>query len=250
MNYKSEVFKLPCGYLDENKFLYTHIEVREMTGREEDILANRKAKSHMNKFSEIIAACCTLTTASEDSATRPSLGLTIPVANALTQGDRMFAFLKIRQVSYGNSYKFQFTCDTCNNKNTFEVDLNTIESKEMPSPDVRHYDCTLPSCGDVLTFKISTGEEEIKMFKMLESNPSSEPTINLASRLLKVNGETVSPISYLKQLSVRDRQYYRDEVEKVEGGVETSLSVECGSCGSSFNLEMPIQESFFLPTSE
>lgn len=257
MNYYTETYELPCGYKTDEGFIYTHVEVREMTGNEEDILTDRKKLRNGSAINALLAACCKLTTEPDpDSGDKPekpesaSLVLNQNIAKSLTQGDRLTALLRIRQISYGNMYTFEYTCSECSKKNSFKVDLSTVELKKMENPSLRVYDVTLPRSKDVLTFQISTGVEEMKMQKMSEQSPGSEATINLAARLVSVNGDTVSPINYLKKLSVTDRQVYRDAVEKVEGGLDLTMEPECLGCGAVTKMEMPIQESFFSAKSE
>ena len=51
-----EIFELPCGYIDEEGGLHTELKVREITGYEEDMLANRKMLPG-HKINALIAQC-------------------------------------------------------------------------------------------------------------------------------------------------------------------------------------------------
>lgn len=254
--YKTEVFELPCGYLDEEThLLYSHVEVREMTGKDEDALSDRKKLRSGASINQLIANCCELILMPDEKRTSEiRLKVTPELATKLTQGDRLFILLKIRQVSHGDDYKFEVSCPHCEKRNVPEILLSQIPVKKMATPAVRHYDIEVPSPSgqgmDIVTFKISTGEEELKMQKLLEQNPDKLSSVNLAARLVTVNGQTTRPIHYLQELPSRVLDKFRAKVLEVEGGVDTRLKgVYCVSCQGEMVIDLPLQESFFLPQS-
>lgn len=254
LTFNVETFKLPCGYFDEQTaLLYTHIEIREMTGREEDILSDRKKLRSGTSINQVIANCTTLIMQPEGDKIETKLKLTPETALNLTQGDRMFVLLKLRQVSHGDDYSFEINCPHCDKKNAATIKLSEIPSKEMANPRIRNYDFEVPNSSggvDILTFKISTGHEEIKMQKMVEQNPDKLASVNLAARLLTVNGEAIRPIQFLQDLPSRFLDAFRAKVIEVEGGVDTRLKdLHCVSCQSQIDIDLPMQESFFLPQS-
>lgn len=251
MRYRTEVFELPCGFVSEEGGFFPYLEVREMTGAEEDILSDRRKVKNGSAINQLLASCCKLLADQDGNA---KLDITEEMARAMTQGDRMAALLWVRKVSYGDKYVFTLKCsnDSCSKKNTFELLLSTLDLVKMKEPLKRVYDVSLPSSKDTVTFKISTGVEEQKMERMREQNSGKEATINLAARLVSVNGKTVNPIEYLVALTVTDRDAYRKAVEAVEGGIKTRIEgpdFECRSCGQDLSTDLPIQESFFSPTS-
>lgn len=251
MNFDTEVFKLPCGYLDEDGILYTHVEVREMTGEQEDKIMNRQNIQSGKALDDLISDCCQLIQSVEEEAVGQKRKITPDMALNMRQGDRYACFIWIRKVSYGDKYKFQINCPDCKKRSDLEVNLSELDIKYMKEPTSTHYDIVLPKSGDTLTFKINTGHEEKKMEKMREQNPKDLASINLAVRLQSVSGKSVRPLVYLKPLTVKDRNFYRNEVEKVEGGVETRLKgFVCFSCENELLIDLPIQEDFFLPKSD
>ena len=251
MNTIDEVVELPCGYITQEGDLYTHARVREMLGSEEDLLSNRKKMLSGDAIEEVLAACTTLVFHKESGEATAELEVDKDMVRGMTQGDRMLLLLTLRRVTYGNVYQFAIKCPYCTKKNDVEVDLSTLDLVPMKDRRLRVYDVTLPRSGDVIKFKITTGHEERKMQRMLEQNKDSDATINMACRLVSVNDETVSPIKYLKTLTVPDRTAYRKAIKDAEGGVNTELQgLECTSCQSDLSMEIPLTESFFLPTSE
>lgn len=254
LTYQSEVFELPCGYLDENHLLYSHVEVREMSGREEDLLSDRKKLKNGSSLGQVMANCCILIMQQDEKGTETRLEITPELTQKLTQADRFFILLKLRQVTHGDEYKFDLTCPNCEKRNAATIALSSLPIKKMPTPFQRHYDIEVPSMSsdgiDNVTFKITTGEDEIKMQKMLEQNPDKLASINLAARIVSVNGETIRPLQYLQALPARILDKIRAKTQEVEGGVDTKLhDMECVSCRSGIVVDLPLQESFFLPQS-
>ncbi len=252
MNFETQIHKLPCGYRDPDGVFYTHVECREMSGAEEDLLTDRKKLNSGAAFDEVIANCCSFIRLEKDEDEldkAPKKKMTSEDALNMRQGDRFACFVWMRRVSYGDLYKFQIRCPDCQKNKTFTLDLGTLAVTYMPTPDIDHYDVELPRCGDTITFKINTGKEERKMEKMQEQNPGDAATINLATRLEKVNGESVRPTAYLKSLVVRDRNAYRKAALDAEGYIENEVELEC-QCGISFKTELPIQRDFFSQITE
>lgn len=252
MNFETQIHKLPCGYQDQDGFFYNYVEVKEMSGNEEDLLTNRRKVQSGAAFDEVIAQCCVLlkVDGEEDPSSGSRKVIKPEEALNMRQGDRYACFVWIRQVSYGNHYKFQIKCPDCQKTQTFDLDLPNLKVTYMPTPTEDFYDAVLPRNGDTITFKINTGKEERKMEKMNEQNPGDAATINLAVRLVKVNGETVRPSPYLKKLTVKDRHFYRQSALDHEGYIENEIDIVCSSCDLEFKTEIPIQRNFFLPTTE
>src|SRR4051812_46921507 len=99
-------FELPCGYVDNNGKLHTAVEVVEMTGEEEEILA-AKNMPIMKKMNKILSSC---TRAVGDFRNPSDIEKIIP---QLTQGDRVFLLFAIRRVSLGNDFPFSSECPEC-----------------------------------------------------------------------------------------------------------------------------------------
>ena len=252
MESEEQYFKLPCGYITEDGQFYTYIKVRVMTGEEEDNLSNNHRRNGHRWLDDLIAGCCTLTTSPEDVENIATLELTPEITRDMTLGDRFVALMRIRQVTYGKKYRFEFDCESCGAKSKYDLDLNSLELDPMPEPRVREYTFKLPMKGDEIKYKVATAKEEAMGEKYLKQYKNSGPTANLACRLLTVNGEQITnPMKYFKSLTVPDRNAFRADMTLREGGIQTKLEgIECRSCGQTVDMELPIQQAFFSPTSE
>jgi hypothetical protein len=234
------LFDLPCGYVDGDGTLHTEIKVREITGHEEDMLANRKLKSN-KKLNELITRCV------ERIGTITDKGQLSKVVLDMTVGDRLFAIFAIRRVTVGDLYTYQVKCSQCQAIDTVTMDLSVLEVKHMPDPLKREFEVTLPKSGVHITFSPMTGRGEEKL-STLAKRTEDALSLALLMRLTEIDGSRPS-LKAVKDMSSVDRIFLRDAFTKVEGGVETTIDHECPECYAEFKEELDVsQAGFFFPT--
>jgi hypothetical protein len=235
-----EIFTLPCGYIDEEGALHTELKVREITGHEEDMLANRKMAANQ-KINALIAQC------TERVGTVTDKGKLTQVVLDMTVGDRLFAIFAIRRVTVGNAYTFEARCSHCKHTGRFTVDLSELEIKPMPDPAKRSFEVTLPSSGDLVKFHPMIGREEMKL-QQIDKKGTDSLSLAIIVRLDEVGGKTPT-LGSVKNLNMKDRQFIRSKFDEVEGGVETGIELDCSSCYQEFKQELDVgQASFFFPS--
>jgi len=232
------IFDLPCGYLASDGVLHTEVAIREMTGAEEDLLASTHMKP-LKKYGELLARCVTRLGTLTDKGQ-----LSLAVKN-LTVGDRIFLLFAIRRVTLGDEYPFNEECpnEACKKMNLYTINLADLEVKKMPEPAKRVYDLNLPS-GGVFRFRVSTGADEERVDKFSGSEDAASLGILMRTELL--NGEPPD-LAKVKSMKWKDRQFIRKEWEKVEGGLDTGLDMQCPSCGAEFKRSVQVGGSFFFP---
>jgi hypothetical protein len=211
--------------------------LREMTGAEEDLLAS-KQMTPLRKFSELITRCIVRLGAVSDPGQIAAMVKQLPV------GDRVFLLFAIRRVTIGNSYSFECKCPECGKAGNYSVNLEELEVRKMKEPLRRIYDLTLPS-GRVARARISTGEDEERISK-LDKDPDALSK-GLLMRLELLDGKPPE-LAGIKAMSWRDRQILKTEMNKLEGGLETEIDIQCSSCSVEFKTELEIAASFFFPT--
>ena len=235
-----EIFTLPCGYIDEEKSLHTELKVREITGHEEDMLANRKMAANQ-KINALIAQC------TERVGTVSDNGKLSQVVLDMTVGDRLFAIFAIRRVTVGNEYTFEARCNHCQHTGRFTVDLSELEIKEMPDRAKRSFETTLPSSGQLVKFHPMIGREEMKL-QQIDKKGTHSLSLAIIVRLDSLDGKAPT-LGAVKSLNMKDRQFLRSKFDEVEGGVETEIELDCSSCYREFKQELDVgQASFFFPS--
>lgn len=233
------VFELPCGWVDREGNLHTEVQVREITGYEEDMLASKTVPSH-KKIGQLIAQCLVRV----GSVTEP--GKIALIAEELTVGDRVFLMFAIRRTSLGDEYPFRDQCPECKYKGIFNLDLADLEVKQMEDRSKRVFDITLPS-GKKAQFRPLVGKDEEKLSKATNSNDAM--TLAILLRLEMLDDEAPN-VRLVKSLGLKDRNALRAAFDKVEGGVNTTLDMQCSNCGAEFERELDVgQAGFFFPSS-
>jgi len=234
-------YTLPCGHYDpETQELTRDVEIREMTGNEEDMLASNQVPPH-KKITALLAGCVTRLGTVTDK------GKLHAMVEQLPQGDRMYLLFAVRRTTLGDELPVREACPECGEKSLFVLDLSDLETKEMPDPKKRVYDVSLPS-GVAARFRVSTGTHETAQAKIMKRERADALSQALLLRLELLNGEAPNILA-VKNLSLRDRLALRDEFESVEGGVDTALDFECPSCGHEWEEDVDIgNRNFFFPS--
>jgi len=235
------VFDLPCGYLDAEGELHREVQVREITGHEEDMLGSKTIPGY-KKVGNLISACVTRIGNITDKKVLAT------IADELTVGDRVFLMFGIRRATLGDEYPFRGVCpnDDCKYRGLFTLDLSDLEVKEMPNPKKRIFDVTLPS-GKRARFRPLVGRDEEELSKASNSDEAQSLAILMRLEMIEDQPPTIVMV---KNLGMRDRNELRDSFDEVEGGIDTSLEMTCPICGTEFEEELDVgQAGFFFPSS-
>lgn len=235
------VFELPCGHLNEDGELKTEVEVREITGHEEDMLASEQVPN-AQKITALLRGCVKRI----GDVTEP--GPLSRMVRELTMGDRVFLVFAIRRVTLGDELPVRERCPECKVNTLFMVDLKEeLQPKAMPDPYKRIYDVELPS-GKSARFRVSMGDDEVKMMKIRQRKQAADAVSHaIMMRLELLDGEKPT-LQMVKSLGMRDRIFIREQYQEVEGGVDTTLELECPSCGNDWEKELDLSAaSFFFP---
>jgi hypothetical protein len=237
------VYELPCGYLDpRTQELSKDVELREITGHEEDMLASQQVPSHA-KITQLLAGCVTRI----GSVTDP--GLIAGIVQQLPVGDRVYLIFSIRRVTLGDELPVREKCPECKTTTLFMVDLGEdLQPKPMKDPMKRVFDVTLPS-GTTARFRVSTGLDEANLTKLTKRQKHKADALSqaLLMRLEMLGGEKPT-LKMVKSLGMRDRNFLREKYQEVEGGVDTTLELECPACGHEWEKDLDLSAAnFFFP---
>lgn len=237
------VFELPCGFYDEGtKTVFREVQVREITGHEEDMLSSSQIPSPQ-KITSLLTGCVVRIGPETD---RSRIGRMIM---EMTVGDRVFLIFAIRRVTLGDELPVRESCPACKTTTLFMVDLaKDMQSRAMPDPTKRVFDVTLPS-GVPARFRVSTGEDEVRLAKLVKRNKQAPDALSQSILMrLELLGDEKPTLEMVKSLGMRDRNFLRDQFQEVEGGVDTTLELECPSCGYEWEKDLDLSTaSFFFP---
>ena len=211
------------------------IEYRGMTGRDEDLLTNRKKLMSGEAMDEILKNCII-----DFGGKAPMLS----DVEALISPDRIALLLAIRIESYGDSMDVELDCgnEACaGNKTRVTVDLSTIESTPLPEGE-GGFEVTVE--GKRVKFGYLTGKKERALAKTKEDLL----TTAMALRLIEVEGIHANDHKkWLRDLPVAGRRTLRDAMAATDAGPQTVKTADCSSCGNELRFDVQAQVSFFFP---
>ncbi len=227
--------------------------VRGMKVREERILTDRKLAKHGGQMDELLASCWeeTLDPGPYDLPDGAKLDW-----GKVLQGDRFFALLMVRALTYGPEYAFGVGCqnEACRARIQWEVNLTELPVRAL-SDESRaaflggnSFETTLPDAGKRVRFKLLTGYDERKLPALQRAAPDRLLSAVLAYRVLEVDGvDAKAKRQFLEELTMRDADFLVDEFDRVDCGVDTTIEIECPECFATQEVELPFDKAFFLP---
>jgi len=226
--------------------------IRGMKVREERILADRKLARSGGQVDKLLAACWeeTLDPGPYDFGEQE-----IDWGKVL-QGDRFYALLQVRALTYGPEYFFSVGCqnDACRARIEWELDLGDLPVRPLSDEsraaflDGNRFETTLPEAGKKVWFSLATGELERRLPRVRKSAGDRVLSAMLALRIQEIEGvEPRDRRRFIEDLSLADADFLMDELDRVDCGVETAIEIECPECFSIQEVELPFEQTFFMP---
>ena len=169
----------------------------------------------------------------------------VNVAELLTM-DRMFLFIKIRELSYGPDYHVSITCPNCGILSDVALDIREFPINEIPDDFEDPREITLPVIGKKIKLKFPRAKDEIyfkdtdilsqNLWRFVESieDITDKPVISKVITMLQ-SGNALEDIHTIIR-----------EINRPDFGIETKFQFGCGECSQSTLMEVPIGEDFFI----
>lgn len=178
----------------------------------------------------------------------------------MLSSDRVFIMLWLRSVSYGNIYKFDLQCPSCQGRFEHEVDLGAHPIIEFKDETVSEpFDLELPVSKFKIKYRLPRGVDEVEIIKMQnlpkKLNEADDSIVKRLSSILisvtNTEGEEIPKKYYsqfIENIVARDASIFRNELEKNDCGIEDIKDIDCPHCGYEYNTPIPITENFFRTT--
>jgi len=218
-------FELPSG---------TEIELKEMTGTEEELLTNQRLLRNGEAVNQVLKNCTVRLGDNDNPIIKDILNL--------LSGDRLFALVKLRQISLGDEVNLELKCPNASCRMTSYVTVNTEELKITPYTEEREFSFKLPGSGQTIRFGFLDGHKEKRLAVLREPNISSAMLI----RIIDVDGKAPGKKS-LAEMSMRDRNALRQEMARVDAGIDTIVETECDVCGTQIRTRLESEPAFLFP---
>jgi hypothetical protein len=240
-------FKLPTETVDlpSKGILYPKdsplasgkIEMKYMTAKEEDILTNANYIKQGVVIDKLLQ----------------SLIVSDINYNDILVGDKNAMMVAARILAYGKDYEFEYD----GVKQT--VDLSKIEpkplSQELEKATENEFTFTLPSTGNVITFRLLTHGEDVKIdqevkgLQKINKDSVSEVTVRLAHLVTSINGnrDQKDVRDFVNNYFLaRDAREFRKYYSSLNPDLDLNTTVT-NSTGDEEDVDLPIGLTFFWP---
>lgn len=228
-------------------------EVRGLKGKEGKLLADRASAKSGSTFEKLLAGCW-LTT-SEAGIYALDEGAPLDWSKVLV-ADRFYALLQIRALTFGDEYAFSVQCQSAGCRERFEWELSLKDLPVRPLSDEakaafkggNRFETQLPRDGRKVWFRLMTGADEVRAASALKTGRDGMLLTALALRIVEIEGVAEKEKrTFLEDMEMADATALLDSFDEADGGVETTIDVECPHCMGVQEVELPFERGFFLP---
>lgn len=246
--FPSEVISLPSEgilYSPESSISSGKIEIKYMTAREEDILTSQNLIKQGVVIDKLLQSL-----------------IISPISyDELLVGDKNAIMIAARVLGYGKDYGVSIECPACKTKNDINIDLTTLEDKEIDKSKwvngLNEFTTTLSISKVEVTYKLLTHkderaiENELKGLKKMamKSGVDSEITTRLKNTIVAINGDRNPKTirEFVDNMLARDSFELRDIIRDNTPDVDMDILFTCNSCGHEELMMMPMEVGFFWP---
>jgi|18_taG_2_1085343.scaffolds.fasta_scaffold00783_4 hypothetical protein len=244
----TDFVELPSGgkFYPEEHPLHNqeHIEVRQMTAKDEDILTSRALLQKGIAIERLLQNLI--------------INKNIDV-NEILVGDKNAIMVAARVSAYGNTYETKVQCFYCNSVNDHAFDLNeakpkTAEVAAASSTKNGTFVIELPTSKAKAEVRFLNGKDEAnllasaekkKQYNLLE-NPVTD---QMKAFVVSVNG-TSNPgetSSFIDNMPAKDSHYLRTTYMSLVPNIDLTQKVKCKNCFTETEMEVPFTTDFFWP---
>ena len=236
-----------AGYTDKDGVLHTTFSYREMNGKDEEAISKADVRSNGAKMINVLVERCVTQIG---TLTKKECGAQWGmIVRELLGGDLDYMAFKIRELSKGKEVEFQHKCPNCGCKLTTIVDTDEFQIKPFMGQPV--IDFTLirgykDKKGDVHTdgvLRLPNGLDREIVTPLFKKNVSTAMTMML-TRLISFNDGAFVTQGLVNEMSLRDREVLEKIIKENTFGIDTTLEIECSSCGQDISGE--VGQSNFL----
>jgi hypothetical protein len=173
--------------------------------------------------------------------------------------DRNAAFLAIRRMAYGDSYKVVISCNKCGEENKVDIDLGKMDNKEFefekyPKGENK-FDFILPMSKRVVSFKLLNKIDEdaisaeLKAIAKINKEVSSEITTRLKHVIVALDGnpDKMAIRTFVDEMRAGDSLALRNYIRTYSPDIDLTFDFSCGSCGADRKEDVPMGVNFFWP---
>jgi hypothetical protein len=241
-----EEINLPSrGYFYENN--KETVTIKHLTASEDDILYDMGLIRTNEQLDALLEAAIV------DKDIRPQ--------NMLT-GDRNYILIQLRRTGLGDDYEpGPRVCGSCGHAHIPTIDLSVLKTNDVKfkPDDDGEFSLQMKHLKVSIKFRLLTGKDESILnkyaqqdFKKGRFKISKTLTHKYLLHIMEVNGkrDKVYIKSYVEAMPMQDSKFLREEIKKVEPGLDMEYDFECPKCLTIETKPIPITLKLFYPDAE
>jgi len=239
---------LPGGYVDNSGVVHREVELAQLSGREEELLADNRQPVSATLVTTILSRCV------------KRIGVISPVTKEVARGllvaDRQYLLLKLREATFGEQVQATIRCPWpgCGKKVDIDFSINDIPIRESAikepiykmdlSQDAAYIEDDDEACSEI-TFRLPNGGDQEVISPFLYENEARAFSM-LLKRCIKGIGPIHNPgEEVVEKLSPLARKEIEKRMEEVAPKVELTMEANCPECSRDFSVPFDLQEFFF-----
>ena len=245
--YPTEVIPLPTKgwFYPEGHILSSgEIEIKQMTAKEEDLLANQELIKKGKVLDKLMESVIVNKSIKIDE-------ILIPDSNAV--------FIAMRRLAYGDEYDVMVECPRCSAQNKVKINLAELLYKpfnfdEYPKGQ-NSFTFKLPS-GVTITYKLMNKideqsiDAELAQIKKISKENTGELTTRLKYLITSIDGNndrTAIRKFIEEKMTAKDSLSLRKHIREYNPDVDMTFNFTCSECGIERRLDMPLGSTFLFP---
>lgn len=153
--------------------------------------------------------------------------------------DKVFLLYKLRQISFGNDYKFRMSCPDCGTTDQFEAKIDQLDVVELENTDP--VEIELPVCKKKVSVRLATISDE-KYFKSGDSILD-----NVWRFVMSVEEHTSRKLisKFVPKLPAGDLNKIISTFMCKGYGLQTEVTIRCAHCDARNQVDLPLNKDFF-----
>lgn len=257
------IFDLPRGVMLPDGRLVREVQMREMTGVEEDMLMG--SGSFIKRLNVVLRE---VTDRIGDIGDKAKIGTLVKKMAVL---DRSVMVIMLRRMTHGDLMPMSnVPCIHCGHKQSVNADLTTLDASVPKEPEKLDYETLLKKSGFTVPWRVFCGEGEEILSRVTDAVGQSGDVltwtilvrareingvkIELSDRIfagdgkLRMNNDLHKMIQAVKRLPAADRNQLRREFRDVEGDLNLEVAFECENtmCGQESHVKVNVASPDFL----
>jgi hypothetical protein len=161
--------------------------------------------------------------------------------NSLLLIDKLLLLLKIREISYGETYPAIVGCPRCGTESEINIDLSKLIVKEVPQEISDPREILLPKLNKTAKIRFPRVSDEQYL-------TTQEQIYNNIWRFVVELDGIQDPVLISKaipKMHIRDVKFILNNIMRNDLGLDPKFILQCGSCGGESEIAVPINENFF-----